>query len=142
MENFVAVQFGVAEHIQKLQRYLEAGEVAAENAVIEAADLVLELSLELCPIDTGHLRSTGQVIIDGDGYATVATVGYSADYAIYVHENLEAHHKPPTQAKFLSDVYRRFRGDITRTIKKAVQNAIEKAKRKMRQIRSKSRYRK
>ena len=31
---------------------------------------------------------------------TVA-VGYAANYALHVHENLEAHHKPGKQAKYL-----------------------------------------
>ena len=41
-----------------------------------------------------------------------ATVGYRAPYAIYVHENLEAYHKPPTQAKFLSQPFQQLRGRI------------------------------
>lgn len=28
-------------------------------------------------------------------------VGYDTEYAVYVHENLMAYHKPPTQAKYL-----------------------------------------
>lgn len=36
-------------------------------------------------------------------------VGYDKDYAIYVHENLEAFHKPPTQAKFLEQPLREMR---------------------------------
>lgn len=36
------------------------------------------------------------------GRKTVAYgIGFSAPYAVFVHENLENYHKPPTQAKFL-----------------------------------------
>lgn len=44
-------------------------------------------------------------------------VGYSASYAIYVHENLEAHH-PIGQAKYLESAVRQYSGrvaDIVRT---------------------------
>lgn len=34
------------------------------------------------------------------------SVGYTAQYAIYVHENLEADHKEGTQAKFLEQPYK------------------------------------
>ena len=38
-------------------------------------------------------------------------VGYSAPYAVYVHENLEAHH-PVGQAKFLEAAARRYRREM------------------------------
>lgn len=38
-------------------------------------------------------------------------VGYSADYAVYVHENMEAHH-PVGQAKFLETATRRHRQEM------------------------------
>lgn len=43
------------------------------------------------------------------------TVGYSAPYAIFVHENLEANH-PHGQAKFLEQPAREMRGALARTI--------------------------
>jgi hypothetical protein len=62
-------------------------------------------SVRITPIQTGALRASGHVEppeIDPAG-ATVS-FGYggaSAPYAVYVHENLSAYHKPPTMAKFL-----------------------------------------
>lgn len=40
-------------------------------------------------------------------------VGYTAQYAIFVHENLEAHHRPPTQAKYLEQPARQMTNDGT-----------------------------
>ncbi len=42
-------------------------------------------------------------------FETTVQVGFGgvgAPYAIFVHENLQAYHKPPTKAKFLEDAYR------------------------------------
>lgn len=39
-------------------------------------------------------------------------IGYSADYAVMVHEDLEVHHKPPGQAKFLSEPINLLRRDL------------------------------
>ena len=134
--NFVCTIVGIPETIKRLKRYREAGEIAAENAAIEAANLILEESLKLCPIDTGYLRSTGKIVVQGSGYGIQVTVGYSADYAVYVHENLEAYHNPPTQAQFLSEVLRRYRGDISQKIKSEVHAALRRAKENAQQKRA------
>lgn len=65
---------------------------------------------ELCPERSGRLRRTAHLSgphIRGDriwfvmSYGTDANGTEPAPYAIYVHENVEAYHDPPTQAKFL-----------------------------------------
>jgi hypothetical protein len=43
-------------------------------------------------------------------------VGYSAGYAVYVHENLEAYH-PVGQAKFLEAATRRYRREMGQTVR-------------------------
>ena len=49
---------------------------------------ILARAVELCPIDTGYLRSTGVLIDQG----TSITIAFLAPYASYVHENLAIHH--------------------------------------------------
>jgi len=51
----------------------------------------------LAPVDTGALKNSGFTRKSG---ALAVEVGFSAAYAIFVHENLEAHHHVG-QAKFL-----------------------------------------
>lgn len=53
-----------------------------------------------------------------DGDAT-AVVGYTAAYALYVHENLEARHKEGKQAKFLEQPARELSnsGELKRIIR-------------------------
>lgn len=59
------------------------------------------------PVDQGTLRGTvhtvGPVKEGSIIYTLIACGGPAAPYAIYVHENLEAHH-PVGQAKFLESV--------------------------------------
>lgn len=59
------------------------------------------------PVDTGALRASGQVsrpMLSGrDTVVEITYGGAAADYAIYVHENLEAFHNPGKKAKFLED---------------------------------------
>ena len=48
------------------------------------------------------------------------SVEYTADHAIPVHENLDAYHAPPTQAKFLEQPFRELRPDMTEFIADAM----------------------
>lgn len=93
-----------------LRSRLESRAAGAREAMVKA--IVLESEIELaeakrrCPVDTGTLRATGHVVEpDGNSLRVrIAFGGPAAPYAIYVHENLEAYHAPPTQAKFLESV--------------------------------------
>lgn len=128
MRDHVIETFGIEKAIKRLKRYQEAGAIAAEKAAIACGKIILKESLKLCPIDTGELRASGHIVIEGYGFDIRVTVGYSAPHAIYVHENLEVYHKYPTQAKFLSEVIRRYRGDIRRMIAQQVHEAMQAAR--------------
>jgi hypothetical protein len=47
-------------------------------------------------------------------------VGYTADYAIYVHENLQANHPNGGQAKYLEQPARELRTQLMEIIKRAI----------------------
>lgn len=64
--------------------------------LIDIGTAILGRSTELCPIETGFLRSSGTLY----EYNNYIRIIYECPYAIYVHENLEAVH-PFGQAKFL-----------------------------------------
>jgi hypothetical protein len=75
-----------------------------------AAALYIEAQIEATeskkrtPVDTGNLRASHMVtepVINGDSISVQIVVGgVSAQYAVFVHENLEAFHEVG-QAKFL-----------------------------------------
>jgi hypothetical protein len=77
---------------------------AAEVGVKAAADVLLAASQPLVPVDTGALKASGKVSIEGLE-AAVSYEGISDedgyDYGIRQHEDMELHHPNGGQAKFL-----------------------------------------
>lgn len=60
---------------------------------------ILHRAILYTPVNTGKLRNSVYIKPYEDGYE----VGYTCDYAIYVHEIGVNYHKPPTQYKYLED---------------------------------------
>jgi len=76
-------------------------------------------SQKIVPVDTTNLKGGAFTRnIGGNGFDADVVVGYVADYAVYVHENLQAKHKPGKQAKFLEQPAREKRGEIIKIIEK------------------------
>jgi len=63
-------------------------------------------SQKIVPIDLDNLRPSADTRMEGTGRDVAVIVSYGTDYAVYVHENLEARHKPGKQAKFLEQPLR------------------------------------
>jgi len=84
-----------------------------EQALAAVLEEVKEESQRLVPYDTGLLHDSAYVQVDrsGSGQLT-AYAGYDTDYAIFVHENPDAYHDPPTQWKFLEEPFMRMQPDI------------------------------
>jgi hypothetical protein len=86
---------------------------------------IFNLSQKQVPVDTGHLRSTGAVSDPDITQGSVeVTIGYSAPYALFVHEDLQAHHKPPTKAKYLEDPFNTVMGNLESRLQDRVEGAI------------------
>lgn len=112
----------------------------------KAGAFLLRESQAIVPVDKGILKASGFVRAFGVGFKTDVIVGYTAGYAVYVHENLEAVHGaafnikyaamitdsknkkqvkqytrgPNQQAKFLEAPCRTKRGEIIDIIKQEV----------------------
>jgi len=67
------------------------------------------------------LKATGQV---GNPVITpnlvTCQMGYSTNYAIFVHEILENYHVPPTKAKFLEDPVNKNISKVTESINRRI----------------------
>jgi hypothetical protein len=111
-----------------MQLYRQGMREGSEQAAVEEAKQVLEIARPITPIDTGALRRSGRVVgpVRRNQYLTLVTVSFGGpapgagtvgrsgriapgfvDYAVYVHEDPEARHAPPTQWKFLETAWRR-----------------------------------
>lgn len=77
---------------------------AVARALYQQGEVIMTEAKKRTPVDTGALRASGHVhpleITAGQVAVLLGFGGPSAPYAIYVHENLHAHH-PVGQAKFL-----------------------------------------
>lgn len=101
--------YGVRESIQALKGYETAFGKGVERGVIKSTNFLLHETLKVTPISDqgsngnppGFLRKSGKVLIYGARQFTRGRVTFTAPYAIYVHEDLYAIHKPGTYAKFL-----------------------------------------
>jgi hypothetical protein len=66
---------------------------AGLNRGLRAAGLLLYRYSQLeVPVDYGILKVSGFVRVLGAGWGTMVQVGYTAEYAIFVHENMDALH--------------------------------------------------
>jgi len=73
----------------------------------------------LVPIDTSALKNSGPLVTraEGSGFNTVMIVGFGTQYAVYVHEDLNARHAAGKQAKFLEEPARRGRPTMSQIIR-------------------------
>jgi hypothetical protein len=79
------------------------------TAVEAEAQLVLAEAKRRCPVNTGALLDSGRVEMHEEGDRIYAKIVFGDDevtYALFVHEDLEAHHPEGKQAHFLSSVIR------------------------------------
>ena len=98
---------GLIQLKQRLNKMPMVIKFGAARALYQFALEIMAEAKEIVPVDTGALKDSGTVEL-----ATVeekfvkcnlhfGSTEPSSKYAIYVHENLEAHHPSGGQAKFL-----------------------------------------
>jgi len=68
--------------------------------MVMGGEKIMAIAKSRTPVKFGTLRSSGRVEHGVVGTRIIVTLGFHTDYAVYVHENLQAHH-PVGQAKFL-----------------------------------------
>jgi hypothetical protein len=65
---------------------------AFSRGIKKAGLLLFSVSQTRVPVQFGNLKASGFVRSEGNGIDTVVIVGYTASYALYVHENVQAAH--------------------------------------------------
>lgn len=84
-----------------------------------------------CPKDTLALVNSRQIIVTGAGLNTVVQVTYGSEeayYALWVHEDLDKYHEPPTQAKWLERAVRETRGTCKSIVKRELSGGVRFSK--------------
>lgn len=115
---------------------------ATKSALYTEAELIMTKSKELCPVDTGALRSTGvveQPTVSGTNVKVVMGYGGPAKqndaavqgeapeevgYAIYAHEDLSAYHKVG-QAKYLEQPIREWQSGGAKRLQRRIKRKMK-----------------
>jgi hypothetical protein len=92
---------------------------AYSRAVKRAGLLVQREAQKKTPVDTGLLRKSAKTAANGSGFDTEVQVSFSTNYAIYVHEDLEAYHEVG-EAKFLERAATEQKPNIIAMVKQEV----------------------
>jgi hypothetical protein len=107
----------------RLAKIRSKHEKGLERGLVKCGLLLQRTSQKIVPVDTGNLRASAFTRKEPIASQIIVTVGYTASYAIYVHEILTNRHKPGKQAKFLEWPARYLQPDFRRIIKEEIQNA-------------------
>lgn len=115
---------GAAEMKAKLKRLSERFPDEVARVLYQETEIEVKEVKMRTPVDTGTLRGTvHQVGPTRNGrmiFTLIAAGGPAAPYAIYVHENLEAHHKVG-QAKFIESVIMESRPYLAARVAKRIE---------------------
>lgn len=103
---------GVADVLVKLNEHRRDLGRKVENGLVRAGLTLQALSQKLVPVQFGVLKAsafTRNVAsltseTGGDGWQADVVVGYTANYAVYVHENLEAAHGKEFNVKHAAEI--------------------------------------
>ena len=134
----------VLNNFGRLNKLIARG---AEKGLLRGGALVLRASMKQVPVDKSNLKPSGFTRnLGGSGIHSDVVVGYTADYAVYVHENTDAAHgeefnkkhkdeisKGQThsrgkgqKAKFLEDPMRESTREVVQVVKKSVLEEMTK----------------
>lgn len=113
---------GLNEVIENIQNEVDKLQVKSTQGLADALLFVATESQQRAPVDTGDLRGSVKVEIDGDMYsegvkggginvvgslpekATEGTVSFNTKYAAVQHEQINYNHPRGGQAKYLESV--------------------------------------
>ncbi len=104
---------GMTQVLSRLRTSKLTTAVGVQRGLKKAGHFLQRKSQQVAPVDTGNLKGGAFTRnVGGTGFATDIIVGYVADYAVYVHENLQAKHKTGKQAKYLEQPARDSKNEI------------------------------
>ena len=116
---------GFVELTNRLNRSASQISDTVQNALLDCGNDLQQKAVDITPVDTGALRASAFTEAESGSNPSVI-VGYTEEYAIFVHENLEAHHNNG-QAKFLEQPLRENADRYAEHVKNKVQELIDRS---------------
>lgn len=83
---------GMRELIAQLKTRKKEQIVKFKRGMFKAGLFLQGESQKIAPVDKGNMRASAFTRVQATGTRIIVTVGYTAAYAIYVHEDLELRH--------------------------------------------------
>ncbi len=83
---------GVKQFQRKLWKSKMTTSKGLRRGLLKAGLALQRESMKIVPIQTGNLRNSAFTRSGGSGFRTVVSVGYTAKYALFVHEILDNAH--------------------------------------------------
>lgn len=117
---------GFIELTNKLNKSVSQISDTVQSALLDCGNDLQQKAVDITPIDTGALRASAFTEADRQGKNPSVIVGFEEEYAIYVHENLEAHHDIG-QAKFLEQPLKENSDKYVKYVRDKVQELIDKS---------------
>jgi len=109
---------GVSQVIKNLKRAIDDIEKGVSRGLRRGGLFLQRQSQKVVPIDKSVLKNSARTRnVGGSGFDTDIIVSYNTDYAVYVHENLDAIHKEGKIAKYLEKPARDNRNEILKIIR-------------------------
>ena len=108
---------GVSRLVKQLESRAKNAGKGMRKGLYRGGLLLQRESMKVVPVDFGFLKASAGTRLIGAGLKSEVLVGYTAEYAVYVHENLEARHLPGKSAKFLEQPLRDHHKEIMAEIK-------------------------
>lgn len=115
--NLTARSYGPAKVQARLRSRRTLWAAGVERGIKKASAFLLREAKKIVPVDTGALKASGRIDLTGTGPETNAFITFSTDYAGYVHEDLNAYHRPPTSAKYLERPAREHQEEIRQIVR-------------------------
>jgi len=113
-------------NFQRIKKIVPGVSLVIKDALDEYAEKVLAESQTLVPVETGNLRDSGEIdYIDvGGGNFPQVAITYTADYALYIHEDLQLNHPNGGQAKYLEQPMNEDAPELIKNIQTRITNLI------------------
>lgn len=89
-----SIQAALRKQIQKDGTRVRAG-------LLRTGHTLQRLSQLIVPVEYALLKNSARTSAEGQGVDAVVTVSYGTEYAVFVHEDLEAQHADGKSAKYL-----------------------------------------
>ncbi len=108
---------GVNRAMTKLNSELKKLSIRTAQGLTLGGALIKLRSQAKTPVDLGNLKGSHYIETGSTPRGPVVEVGLTANYSVFVHEDLEAHH-PTGQAKFLQAAINESQREIISILRK------------------------